>query len=48
MYQREQLPVGEKLQGPAIIAEQVATTWLAQGWGCEVDAYGNLMLSRGS
>ena len=47
LWQREQLPVGGCLHGPAIIAEQVATTWLAAGWRCEVDPYGNLMLSRG-
>jgi len=46
LWQREQLPVGMRLQGPAIIAEQVATTWLAQGWVGEVDGYGNLMLRK--
>lgn len=46
LWQREQLPVGMRLQGPAIIAEQVATTWLAQGWVGEVDGYGNLILRK--
>ena len=46
LWQREELAVGDTFAGPAIIAEQVATTWLAEGWRCEVDAYGNLMLSR--
>jgi len=46
LWQRECLPVGIRIQGPAIIAEQVATTWLAEGWSCEVDGYGNLLLLR--
>jgi len=46
MYLRGTLPVGTRLTGPVVIAEQVATTWLAAGWQCEVDAYGNLLLQR--
>jgi len=46
MWRREQLPRGSRLQGPAIISEQVATTWLAEGWDCEVDDFGNLLLKR--
>ncbi len=46
MWRREELPVGSVLRGPAIIAEQVATTWLAPGWRAEVDVYGNLALFR--
>ena len=30
-YQRDELAPGQELSGPAIIAEQVATTWLARG-----------------
>ena len=46
LWHREQLPPGTRLQGPAIVSEQVATTWLAEGWSCEVDDFGNLLLDR--
>jgi N-methylhydantoinase A len=44
LYRRERLPAGFGVEGPAIIAEQVATTWLAPGWRATVDAAGNLLL----
>lgn len=47
LYQRKSLPAGFELAGPAIIAEQVATTWVAAGWRCRVDGYGNLLLAAG-
>ncbi len=43
-YQRAALVPGEVIEGPAIISEQVATTWLAAGWRCSVDEVGNLLL----
>jgi N-methylhydantoinase A len=46
LYRRARLARGQHLQGPAIIAEQVATTWLAPGWRAEVDDLGNLRLRR--
>lgn len=46
LWRRERLPGGSRLRGPAVIAEQVATTWLAPGWSCEVDQFGNLLLER--
>lgn len=46
LYRRETLPAGFELTGPAVIAEQVATTWLAPGWCCRVDEYGSLVLMR--
>ncbi|WP_457667104.1 hydantoinase/oxoprolinase family protein [Thiolapillus sp.] len=45
-YQRDELMPGQELSGPAIIAEQVATTWLSRGWRCRVDEVGNLLLRR--
>lgn len=47
-FSREALMHGQEIIGPAIITEQVATTWLADGWCCEVDARGNLSLRKGS
>ena len=41
------LKSGEIITGPAIVTETVATTWIAEGWRCEVDKVGNLLLSRG-
>jgi N-methylhydantoinase A len=46
MIVRERLESGQQLAGPALITETVATTWLAAGWRCDVDAVGNLMLER--
>jgi len=45
-YRREALQAGELIVGPALITEQVSTTWLAAGWSCRADSYGNLLLSR--
>ena len=45
-WQRHELGAGCRIEGPAIITESVATTWLAPGWRCEVDAVGNLLLER--
>lgn len=45
LYQRHTLSRGQQIKGPAIIAEQVATTWLDKDWDCEVDAWGNLKLN---
>lgn len=44
VYQRQQLLSGHQLEGPALIVEQVSTTWLAPGWQCTVDSIGNLIL----
>ncbi len=45
VWAREALGPGRELQGPALITEQVSTTWLAPGWLCQVDPYGNLVLA---
>jgi N-methylhydantoinase A len=45
-YQRTGLLPGEAIEGPAIISERVATTWLAAGWRCSMDEMGNLLLSK--
>ena len=45
-YQRHKLVRGQRISGPAVITEQVATTWLAENWQAEVDRFGNLLLSR--
>jgi len=45
-YQREQLPAGFSICGPALIIEATSTLWLAQGWSMQVDRFGHLMLKR--
>lgn len=45
VWARDALAVGQELQGPALISEQVSTTYLAPCWLCQVDPYGNLVLS---
>ncbi len=46
LYRRETLPPGFAFAGPAIVAEQVATTWVAPGWRGRVEDFGNLLLQR--
>ena len=48
LFQRESLGAGQRLEGPALIAEAVGTTWLAPGWQATVDALGHLLLERGA
>jgi N-methylhydantoinase A len=48
VYDRSRLRAGNRFTGPAIVAEYSATTLLPPGWRCRVDAYENLILSRGS
>ena len=43
---RGALRAGEHLDGPALIPETNAATWLAPGWRTEVDAHDNLILRR--
>lgn len=46
LYQRDALTDGNCLRGPAVIAEQISTTWIAPGWECRLDAIGNLLLQK--
>ncbi len=46
VWQRETLMAGQKITGPALITEAVATTFIDEGWGCVVDGFGNLLLRR--
>ncbi len=48
LYQRDELAVGQQFSGPAVVVERLSTTWIAAGWRCIVDVYGNLMLSTES
>ncbi|WP_373895762.1 hydantoinase/oxoprolinase family protein [Virgibacillus sp. CBA3643] len=44
VYERELLPVGQLVVGPAIIEEKSATTVIYAGQTLEVDDYGNLII----
>ncbi|WP_455202904.1 hydantoinase/oxoprolinase family protein [Kaarinaea lacus] len=44
VYNREYLRAGDECRGPALICETVSTTYVAPGWWCRVDPFGNLML----
>jgi N-methylhydantoinase A len=46
LYRRESLRAGQRLLGPAVVAEYSATTWLPRGWRAEVLAAGDLLLQR--
>jgi N-methylhydantoinase A len=46
VYAREQLAIGQRLVGPALITETVSTTWLAAGWQAEVHDSGSVLLTR--
>jgi len=46
LYHRDNLSCGEKISGPALIVETVSTTYLAQGWFCQVDESGCLLLEK--
>jgi N-methylhydantoinase A len=43
-YQRTQLAIGQRIAGPALICEEVATSWLAPNWTATVVDNGHLLL----
>jgi N-methylhydantoinase A len=45
-FWRRDLAAGQRMQGPVLISEDVATSWIAPGWSLQVDSVGNLLLSR--
>jgi len=46
LYDRASLPVGARLDGPAIVREATGTVVLEDGWAARVDGQGNLILER--
>jgi N-methylhydantoinase A len=46
LYERDRLPVGAMLDGPAIVEQFDSTTVVPAGWKAAVDGFGNLILSR--
>ncbi|MDC3425952.1 hydantoinase/oxoprolinase family protein [Aquibacillus sp. 3ASR75-11] len=48
VYQRELLPTGQVVQGPAVIEEKAAVTVIYEGQSLHVDEYGNLIIETGA
>jgi N-methylhydantoinase A len=46
VWERDRLAPGQRIAGPALVPETVATTFVQPGWEGEVDEYGNLHLRR--
>ena len=46
VFARDTLAPGQRLAGPALITETVATTYVAPGWQAEVHASGSIRLQR--
>ncbi len=44
IQQRESLQAGKTLQGPVILTESAATSWIKSGWTVTPDKWGNLIL----
>jgi len=44
IFQREKLRLGDVIEGPALVTEQVSTTFIAADWRGMVDGVGNLVL----
>ena len=45
IYQRTGLPPGGILEGPLLLTESDATSWIKPGWLVRVDEWGNLLLN---
>jgi N-methylhydantoinase A len=46
VYGRAHLRPGDAFDGPAVIEQYDATTYVAPGWAARVDAFGNLVLEQ--
>ena len=46
VFQREQLAAGQKIIGPALILEKVASSYIKTGWQLTVDKKANLLLEK--
>jgi N-methylhydantoinase A len=48
IYQRDALPAGTRIEGPAIIEQSDTTIPLLSGWSATIDPFGNLVMERGT
>ncbi len=47
VYDRQMLKYGNVVRGPAIVGEYSSTTFVSPGFRCDVDRFGNLVLTKG-
>ncbi|HZX69135.1 MAG TPA: hypothetical protein VFE70_09640, partial [Candidatus Elarobacter sp.] len=47
VYGRARLRPGDGFDGPAVVEQYDATTYLAPQWSARVDGYGNLVMEHG-
>jgi len=45
-FARLDLPVGARVEGPAILEQADTTVWLEPGFSAEVDSFGNLLVRQ--
>jgi len=45
LFERGELCAGQSINGPAVIAETMATTFVDEGWQASVDDRGHLFLT---
>ena len=45
-YRRETLPVGQRLEGSAVLLQTDSTTVVPPGWRFEADRFGNVLMTR--
>jgi N-methylhydantoinase A len=48
IHQRDNLPIGARLEGPAIIEQSDTTIPLLSGWSATLNPFGNLVMERGT
>ncbi|UPW81971.1 hydantoinase/oxoprolinase family protein [Lysinibacillus sp. Ag94] len=46
IYDRELLPIGEKIKGPVIVEEKAAATVIYKSQSLYIDAYGNIVIEK--
>jgi len=46
VFDRDELPPGATIEGPAIVEEPESICWVPVGWRAEVDPFGSLVLRR--
>ncbi len=47
VYERDRMPAGAEIEGPAIVEQYDSTTLVPPGWRARVDSLGNLILEAG-
>ncbi|MDH5424813.1 MAG: hydantoinase/oxoprolinase family protein, partial [Gammaproteobacteria bacterium] len=46
VYQRDKLGAGQHINGPALVLEKLASSYIKSGWQADVDLLGNLLIKR--